>query len=171
MEKTLKQIADEFAPGAKSAGLKQKLYRYASRAGIEPTRTDDKGTKYYTDEALERLREYAAEQESPSSEQESPPQDQPNFNFIYDQIAIKDEQIADLNAQIRLLHETIATLSESLKAAQVIQAQTIQALSPPQKAQDEMNADTHINTTETQENATESHYVEKKGILSWFKRK
>ena len=167
MEKTLKQIADEFAPGAKSAGLKQKLYRYASRAGIEPTRTDDKGTKYYSDEALERLREYAAEQDSPSSEQEPPTQDQ----FIYDQIAIKDEQIADLNAQIRLLHETIATLSESLKAAQVIQAQTIQALSPPQKTQDEMNADTHINTTETEENATESLYVEKKGILSWFKRK
>lgn len=170
MEKTLKQIADEFAPGAKSAGLKQKLYRYASRAGIESVRADEKGTKYYDGEALERLREYASEQESaPAAEPTAAEQD--TVNFLYDQIAIKDEQIADLNAQIRLLHDTVAALSESLKAAQVIHAQTIQALSPPQKPQDAQNEEPYTHTTDTEENATEAPYVEKKGILSWLKRK
>ena len=170
MEKTLKQIADEFAPASKSAGLKQKLYRYAAKENIEACRTDDKNTKYYDGDALDRLRAYAAGQETPAAD-EPEAQTSESVNFLYDQIAIKDEQIADLNAQIRLLHETIATLSDSLKAAQVIQAQTIQALTPPQKPQDAQNEEPYTHTTETEENAAEASCAQKRGIWSLFKRR
>ena len=170
MEKTLKQIADEYAVPEKSAGLKQKLYRYAAREELPPSRVDDKGTKFYDGEALDRLTAYAAGQGEP--QQSSAEEKAPDLvNFLYDQIAVKDEQIADLTAQNRLLHETVAALTESIKAAQILHAQTITALAPPVKAQDEPNDETPTDTHPTQEPATTSPTDERRGILSIFRRK
>ena len=172
MEKTLKQIADEYAVPEKSAGLKQKLYRYAAREELPPSRIDDKGTKFYDGEALDRLTAYAAGQGEP--QQPTPDEKPPALdlvNFLYDQIAVKDEQIADLTAQNRLLHETVAALTESIKAAQILHAQTITALAPPVKAQDEPNDETPTDTHQTQETATTSPTDERRGILSIFRRK
>lgn len=172
MEKTLKQIADEYAVPEKSAGLKQKLYRYAAREELPPSRIDDKGTKFYDGEALDRLTAYAAgqgEPQQPTPDEKPPAQDL--VNFLYDQIAVKDEQIADLTAQNRLLHETVAALTESIKAAQILHAQTITALAPPVKPQDEPNDETPTDTHPTQETATTSPTDERRGILSIFRRK
>lgn len=172
MEKTLKQIADEYAVPEKSAGLKQKLYRYAAREELPPSRIDDKGTKFYDGEALDRLTAYASgqgEPQQPTPDEKSPAPDL--VNFLYDQIAVKDEQIADLTAQNRLLHETVAALTESIKAAQILHAQTITALAPPVKAQDEPNDETPTDTHQTQETATTSPTDERRGILSIFRRK
>ena len=170
MEKTLKQIADEYAPAEKSAGLKQKLYRYAAKENLPASRTDDKGTKFYDGDALEKLTAYAAEQGEP--QQSSAEEKAPDLvNFLYDQIAVKDEQIADLTEQNRLLHETVAALTESIKASQILHAQTITALTPPQKPQDSMNAETPTDTHQTQETATTSPTDERRGILSIFRRK
>lgn len=170
MEKTLKQIADEYAPAEKSAGLKQKLYRYAAKENLPASRTDDKGTKFYDGDALEKLTAYAAEQGEP--QQSSAEEKAPDLvNFLYDQIAVKDEQIADLTEQNRLLHETVAALTESIKAAQILHAQTITALAPPQKPQDSMNTETPTDTHQTQETATTSPTDERRGILSIFRRK
>ena len=169
MEKTLKQIADEYAPAEKSAGLKQKLYRYAAKENLPASRTDDKGTKFYDGDALEKLTAYAAEQGEP--QQSSAEEKVPDLvNFLYDQIAVKDEQIADLTEQNRLLHETVAALTESIKAAQILHAQTITALAPPQKPQDSMNTETPTDTRPTQETATTSPTDERRGILSVFRR-
>jgi hypothetical protein len=170
MEKTLKQIADEYAPAEKSAGLKQKLYRYAAKENLPASRTDDKGTKFYDGDALEKLTAYAAEQgelQQSSAEEKAPDL----VNFLYDQIAVKDEQIADLTEQNRLLHETVAALTESIKAAQILHAQTITALAPPQKPQGSMNTETPTDTHQTQETATTSPTDERRGILSIFRRK
>jgi hypothetical protein len=170
MEKTLKQIADEYAPAEKSAGLKQKLYRYAAKENLPASRTDDKGTKFYDGDALEKLTAYAAEQGEP--QQSSAEEKAPDLvNFLYEQIAVKDEQIADLTEQNRLLHETVAALTESIKAAQILHAQTITALAPPQKPQDSMNTETPTDTHQTQETATTSPTDERRGILSIFRRK
>ena len=170
MEKTLKQIADEYAPAEKAAGLKQKLYRYAAKENLPPSRTDDKGTKFYDGDALEKLTAYAAEQGDP--QQSSAEEKAPDLvNFLYDQIAVKDEQIADLTEQNRLLHETVAALTESIKAAQILHAQTITALAPPQKPQDEPNDGTPTDTHPTQETAATSPTDERRGILSIFRRK
>jgi hypothetical protein len=170
MEKTLKQIADEYAPAEKSAGLKQKLYRYAAKENLPASRTDDKGTKFYDGDALEKLTAYAAEQGEP--QQSSAEEKAPDLvNFLYDQIAVKDEQIADLTEQNRLLHETVAALTESIKAAQILHAQTITALAPPQKPQGSMNTETPTDTHQTQETATTSPTGERRGILSIFRRK
>jgi hypothetical protein len=170
MEKTLKQIADEYAPAEKSAGLKQKLYRYAAKENLPASRTDDKGTKFYDGDALEKLTAYAAEQGEP--QQSSAEEKAPDLvNFLYDQIAVKDEQIADLTEQNRLLHETVAALTESIKAAQILHAQTITALAPPQKPQDSMNIEAPTDTHQAQETATTSPTDERRGILSIFRRK
>lgn len=172
MEKTLKQIADEYAPAEKSAGLKQKLYRYAAREELPPSRIDDKGTKFYDGDALEKLTAYAAgqgEQQQPTPDEKPPAPDL--VNFLYDQIAVKDEQIADLTAQNKLLHETVAALTESIKAAQILHAQTITALAPPQRPQDEPNDETPTDIHPTQETATTSPTDERRGILSIFRRK
>jgi hypothetical protein len=170
MEKTLKQIADEYAPAEKSTGLKQKLYRYAAKENLPASRTDDKGTKFYDGDALEKLTAYAAEQGEP--QQSSAEEKAPDLvNFLYDQIAVKDEQIADLTEQNRLLHETVAALTESIKAAQILHAQTITALAPPQKPQGSMNTETPTDTHQTQETATTSPTDERRGILSIFRRK
>jgi hypothetical protein len=171
MEKTLKQIADEYAPAEKSAGLKQKLYRYAAKENLPASRTDDKGTKFYDGDALEKLTAYAAEQGDSQQTAEEKTSSPDLVNFLYDQIAVKDEQIADLTEQNRLLHETVAALTESIKAAQILHAQTITALAPPQKPQDGMNTETPTDTHPTQETATTSPTDEKRGILSIFRRK
>lgn len=168
MEKTLKQIADEHASPQKAAGLKQRLYRYAAKENLVPCRTDDKGTKYYDGDALERLIAVAAEQDG--AQDEKPPA--PDLvNFLYDQIAVKDEQIADLTAQNRLLHETVAALTESIKAAQVLHAQTLNVLAPAQKPSDSTEDTDHTNTHRTEENATASPTTEKRGIRNLFKRR
>ena len=172
MEKTLKQIADEYAVPEKSAGLKQKLYRYAAREELPPSRIDDKGTKFYDGDALEKLTAYAAgqgEPPQPTPDEKAPAPD--TVNFLYDQIAVKDEQIADLTAQNKLLHETVAALTESIKAAQILHAQTTTALAPPVKAQDEPNDETPTDTHPTQETTTTSPTDERRGILSIFRRK
>jgi hypothetical protein len=171
MEKTLKQIADEYAPAEKSAGLKQKLYRYAAKENLPASRTDDKGTKFYDGDALEKLTAYAAEQGDSQQTAEEKTSSPDLVNFLYDQIAVKDEQIADLTEQNRLLHETVAALTESIKAAQILHAQTITALAPPQKPQGSMNTETPTDTHQTQETAATSPTDERRGILSIFRRK
>lgn len=170
MEKTLKQIADENTSPEKSAGLKQKLYRFAAKENLQPSRTDDKGTKYYDGDALDRLTSYAAEQGEPAAAADIA-HETTEREFLLAQIAVKDGQIADLTEQNRLLHETVAALTESIKASQILHAQTITALTPPQKPRERTEDETLTDTHPTQETATTSPTDERRGILSIFRRK
>ena len=129
--KTLKQIADEIGID------KQKVYRFVVKNGITAS-SEVKQSKLY-DEAAERLikrhfhhittsNERSGEAHQKSGQEQLLEQLIKELEIKNEQIREKDRQIENLQISLKSTTEALASAQESVKVAQILQANTEQKL-------------------------------------------
>lgn len=130
MEMTLKQIADSFGVD------KQRVYRAVKQNHITEARQSGQ-TKLYDEAAQERIASVLSEG-VPRQEKQIEPHQSELLETVLKQLEVKDQQIAALQSQVSQLTSALESTSESLKAAQMLHAGTLQQqLEQPKSAAEE----------------------------------